>query len=276
MGLFFSLVMPVTRKNKRKVAKKPAAGETSLFVSTPKSSGIGRSLPPQRDLTRFVRWPKYVRLKRQKRVLLQRLKVPPSVNQFRRTLDKNTATQLFKLLDKHAPETKAEKKNRLLAAAKAKADGAKAEETQKPNTVKYGIKHITALIEQKKATLVLIAHDVDPLEIVIWLPALCRKMQVPYAMSRERPVSVKLLARRPPLLLLSPPSRRTPRLTSPRLLIPSRPTSWIVTTSSDANGVEVAWAKSPTPAFSRSKRLLPKRLFPDRLLKLSLLIIHSA
>merc|ERR1711890_224016 len=172
MGLFFSLVMPVTRKNKRKVAKKPAAGETSLFVSTPKSSGIGRSLPPQRDLTRFVRWPKYVRLQRQKRVLLQRLKVPPSVNQFRRTLDKNTATQLFKILDKHAPETKAE--------------SAKAEETQKPNTVKYGIKHITALTEQKKATLVLIAHDVDPLEIVIWLPALCRKMGVPYAIVKGK------------------------------------------------------------------------------------------
>merc|ERR1712100_647812 len=92
----------------------------------------------------------------------------------------------FNVLDKHAPETKAEKKNRLLAAAKAKADGAKAEETQKPNTVKYGIKHITALIEQKKATLVLIAHDVDPLEIVIWLPALCRKMGVPYAIVKGK------------------------------------------------------------------------------------------
>merc|ERR1712225_72814 len=178
--------MPVTRKsNKKKVAKKDDA-QTSLFQSTPKNFGIGKALPPKRDLTRFVRWPKYVRLQRQKRVLLQRLKVPPSVNQFRRTLDKNTATQLFKLLDKHAPETKAEKKNRLLAAAKAKADGAKAEETQKPNTVKYGIKHITALIEQKKATLVLIAHDVDPLEIVIWLPALCRKMGVPYAIVKGK------------------------------------------------------------------------------------------
>merc|ERR1712130_722786 len=63
----------------------------------------GQALPPKRDLTRFVRWPKYVRLQRQKRVLQQRLKVPPSVNQFNRTLDKNTATQLFKLLDNMLP-----------------------------------------------------------------------------------------------------------------------------------------------------------------------------
>merc|ERR1712137_85175 len=96
--------------------------------------------------------------------------------------DKNTATQLFKLLDKHAPETKAAKKERLVAAAKARTEGKQVEASQKPN----GIKHITALIEQKKATLVLIAHDVDPLEIVIWLPALCRKMQVPYAIVKGK------------------------------------------------------------------------------------------
>jgi len=179
-------VQPAARKGGKKKVVAKKAPETNLFQSTPRKFGVGQSLPPKRDLTRFVRWPKYVRLQRQKRVLQQRLKVPPSVNQFNRTLDKNTATQLFKLLDKHAPETKAEKKNRLLAAAKARADGNKVEASAKPNVVKYGIKHITALVEQKKATLVLIAHDVDPLEIVIWLPALCRKMQVPYAIVKGK------------------------------------------------------------------------------------------
>merc|ERR1712137_181396 len=187
MGLFFlSLLMPVTRKsNKKKVAKKDDA-QTSLFQSTPKNFGIGKALPPKRDMTRFVRWPKYVRLQRQKRVLQQRLKVPPSVNQFNRTLDKNTATQLFKLLDRHAPETRSEKKQRLLTAAKAKVDGEKPAAPQKPNVVKYGINHITALVEQKRPTLVMIAHDVDPLEIVIWLPALCRKMGVPYCIVKGK------------------------------------------------------------------------------------------
>jgi hypothetical protein len=43
----------------------------------------------KRDLTRFVKWPKYVRIQRQKRIILQRLKVPPMINQFSYTLDKN-------------------------------------------------------------------------------------------------------------------------------------------------------------------------------------------
>jgi ribosomal protein L7Ae-like RNA K-turn-binding protein len=39
---------------------------------------------------------------------------------------------------------------------------------------------------QGKAQLVLIAHDVDPIELVVWLPALCRKMNVPYAIVKVR------------------------------------------------------------------------------------------
>jgi len=50
----------------------------------------------------------------------------------------------------------------------------------KPKVVKYGLNHITSLIESKKAALVIIAHDVDPLELVLWLPTLCRKKDVPY------------------------------------------------------------------------------------------------
>ena len=52
-------------------------------------------------MTRFVKWPAYVRLQRQKVILSQRLKVPPAIAQFSHTLDKNTATQLFKLLNKY-------------------------------------------------------------------------------------------------------------------------------------------------------------------------------
>merc|ERR1712107_195057 len=40
-------------------------------------------------------------------------KVPPAINQFYSTLDRQTATQLFKLLDKYRPETKYAKKERL-------------------------------------------------------------------------------------------------------------------------------------------------------------------
>jgi hypothetical protein len=38
-------------------------------------AGIGGDLPPKRDMHRFVKWPKYVRIQRQRRVLNQRLKV---------------------------------------------------------------------------------------------------------------------------------------------------------------------------------------------------------
>jgi len=168
-------------------AGKPAAANKKLFEKTPRSFGIGGNIQPKRDLGRFVRWPKYVRLQRQKRVLMKRLKVPPAINQFTHTLDKNTATELFKLMAKYRPETKVEKRARLVTAAKAKtADGKDADKGPKPVVVKYGINHITALVENKKAALVVIAHDVEPIEIVVWLPALCRKMGVPYCIVKGK------------------------------------------------------------------------------------------
>jgi len=138
-------------------------------------------------LTRFVKWPEYVRLQRQKVILSQRLKVPPAIAQFSHTLDKNTATQLFKLLNKYKPETKAEKKTRLETAAKEKAENKEsAKDTKKPLFIKSGLNHSVALIEAKKAALVVIAHDVTPIELVIFLPALCRKMGVPYVIVKGK------------------------------------------------------------------------------------------
>jgi large subunit ribosomal protein L7Ae len=78
---------------------------------------LGQDIQPTRDMTRFVKWPEYVRLQRQKVILNQRLKVPPAIAQFSHTLDKNTATQLFKLLNKYRPESKQEKQARLEATA---------------------------------------------------------------------------------------------------------------------------------------------------------------
>ena len=59
---------------------------------------------------RFVKWPKYVRLQRQRRILNLRLKVPPALNRFTKALDRNTAQTLFKVLMKYRPEDKAAKK----------------------------------------------------------------------------------------------------------------------------------------------------------------------
>eukprot|EP00920_Eleutheroschizon_duboscqi_P021262 GHVT01050042.1.p2 GENE.GHVT01050042.1~~GHVT01050042.1.p2 ORF type:complete len:135 (+),score=21.67 GHVT01050042.1:1972-2376(+) len=52
--------------------------------------------------------------------------------------------------------------------------------------LKYGLNHITDLIEIKKAKLVVIAHDVDPIELVCWLPALCRKKDIPYCIIKGK------------------------------------------------------------------------------------------
>jgi large subunit ribosomal protein L7Ae len=146
-------------------------------------------LPPKADLTRFVKWPEYVRLQRQKVILNQRLKVPPAIAQFGNTLDKNTATQLFQLLNKYKPESKQEKKARLLQEAESKtAEGEKSttKDSKKPLFAKYGLNHCVALIEAKKASLVVIADDVDPIELVVFLPALCRKMGVPYVIVKNK------------------------------------------------------------------------------------------
>lgn len=173
-------------KEVKKTLKKDK--KSALFVARPKEFGIGRAPPPKGkiDIRHFYKWPKYVLLQRRKRVLLRRLKIPPTLNQFNYTLDKNGATQLFKLLNKYRPETKQAKKQRLLESAKAKEKGEDKTKTNKPNLVKYGLHHITALIENKQAKLVAIAHDVDPVELVLWLPALCRKMGVPYCVVKGK------------------------------------------------------------------------------------------
>jgi len=167
------------------VSKKQA--KNPLIERRPRNYGIGQDIQPKRNLSRMVRWPEYVRLQRQRKILNMRLKVPPAIAQFSNTLDRNTAAQLFKFLNKYRPETKVEKKERLHKEATAVSEGKKKEDvSKKPYNVKYGLNHVVALIESKKAQLVLIPNDVDPIELVIFLPALCRKMGVPYAIVKGK------------------------------------------------------------------------------------------
>jgi len=167
--------------------KEPEKEEVNpLFEKRKKNYSIGGDIQPKRDLSRYVKWPKYIRLQRQKRILYQRLKVPPAINQFTQALDKQTAFQLFKLMHKYRPETRAEKKARLTARAEKKAEGKEDEPGKKPVVIKYGLNHVTSLVEEKKAVLVVISHDVDPIELVVWLPALCRKMGIPYCIVKSK------------------------------------------------------------------------------------------
>jgi len=189
-----NMVQKKGKKAGKKVAAAPLAVKKTiakkvvnpLFVKRPKNFGIGQDIQPKRDLTRFVRWRKYIRLQRQTAVLKTRLKIPPPINQFSNTLDKQSATQLFKLMDKYRPESKEDKKTRLLARAEARAAG-KPDEPSKPKPkLHHGMQIVTKLIEQKKAQIVMIASDVEPIELVMWMPALCRKMGVPYCIVKNK------------------------------------------------------------------------------------------
>jgi len=177
---------PTTTTTATKAAPKKAKEVNPLFESRPRNFGLG-NVQAKKDLTRFLRWPKYIRLQRQRRILMSRLRVPPTINQFTRTLDKNSATNLFKILYKYKPESKIQKKHRLLKAAEAKTKGETvAQPSAKSAHLHFGIREVTSLIERKDAKLVVIAHDVDPIEIVVWLPTLCKKMGVPYVVVKGK------------------------------------------------------------------------------------------
>merc|ERR1712144_195473 len=66
----------------------------SAVEKKPRTFSIGGDiLPPKRNLIRFVKWPKYVRLQRSKMTLLKRIKIPPAINQFSNTFDKRQAAK---------------------------------------------------------------------------------------------------------------------------------------------------------------------------------------
>lgn len=75
-----------TKRQESKKQKNP------LLEKRPRNFGIGQDIQPKRDLSRFVKWPRYIRVQRQRRVLQERLKIPPPINQFNHTVDRQTGT----------------------------------------------------------------------------------------------------------------------------------------------------------------------------------------
>uniref|UniRef100_A0A2K5D6V3 60S ribosomal protein L7a n=1 Tax=Aotus nancymaae TaxID=37293 RepID=A0A2K5D6V3_AOTNA len=74
----------------------------------------------------------------------------------------------------------------LLARAKKKVAGKGDVPTKRPPVLRAGVNTVTTLVENKKAQLVVIAHDVDTIELVVFLLALCRKMGVPYCIIKGK------------------------------------------------------------------------------------------
>eukprot|EP00768_Dysnectes_brevis_P002213 gnl/Dysnectes_brevis/170_a197_9786.p2 GENE.gnl/Dysnectes_brevis/170_a197_9786~~gnl/Dysnectes_brevis/170_a197_9786.p2 ORF type:complete len:244 (-),score=83.12 gnl/Dysnectes_brevis/170_a197_9786:64-795(-) len=177
------------------MADKTAANKfpfKTLCKSRPMDFGIGNHIRPMKDLTRFVRWPRYIRIQRQRTLLKSRLKVPGQINQFIEATPSHVSKSLIKFASKYTPETSTEKKERLAVVAKAQTEGQTSEVARKIS-LKFGLAHVTSLIERKEAKLVLIAHDVEPIELVMWMPALCHKMGVPYAIVKGKSELGKLV-----------------------------------------------------------------------------------
>merc|ERR1712135_242480 len=70
--------------------------------------------------------------------------------------------------------------------AEKKVDGKEVAPAKRAPVVRAGLNTVTTMVEKKKAQLVVIAHDVDPIELVMHLPALCRKMGVPYCIVKGK------------------------------------------------------------------------------------------
>ncbi|KAK2092845.1 60S ribosomal protein L7A [Saguinus oedipus] len=100
---------PAPAVMKKQEAKKVV---NPLFEKRPKNFGIGQDIQPKRDLTRFVKWLRYIR-----------------------------------------PETKQEKKQRLLAWAEKKAVGKGDVPMKRPPVLRAGVNTVTTLVENKKAQL---------------------------------------------------------------------------------------------------------------------------
>lgn len=91
----------------------------------------------------------------------------------------------MKLAEKYATEKPEDRKKRLQENAAQKKD------TKAPLCLTTGVSAVTRAVEnagsnaENSAKLVLIADNVDPLEIVMFLPALCHTKNVPFAIVRN-------------------------------------------------------------------------------------------
>lgn len=119
------------------------------------------------------------------------------IKDFQQRLDAQKAEALFKLMLKYRPEN-TQAKNKKKKSRKSKDEQAKSkkkdaqaktpkkEEAKSPKkdaqakTIEMGLNSVALLVKEKKARLVVIAADVEPIKLVLHLPALCRKMNVPY------------------------------------------------------------------------------------------------
>ena len=165
-----------TKIDKNKVSDKELY--LKKYEETEKKFRTGCDIQPKKDLSRFVKWPLYIQIQRERKILYQRLKIPQIIDKFSRSLDKNVVKQLLFTLSKY-------KKNSI--------DNLN---NKKIIYIKHGINNITKLIQKRKALFIVIANDVNPIELVIWLPTLCQKMDIPFCIIKNKSRLGKLVSKK--------------------------------------------------------------------------------
>nr|ADD24116.1 60S ribosomal protein L7a [Lepeophtheirus salmonis] len=120
--------------------------------------------------------------------LLNAIKTPPAIFQFKNFLSDENFEKLKNILEKYKPENSKERKER------PKVNKGKLE--TKPLFIKSGSKHVVKLIESEKAKLVFIAADVDPIEIVLFVPSLCKFKNTSYCIIKNQKLLGSLVNRK--------------------------------------------------------------------------------
>lgn len=146
--------------------------DSEIFTKKQKFFKVGRDIQPKRDLKRFIKWPLYIKVQRERKILGEKLKIPPIINQFSKILDKNMSKQLFKILSTHTGLSSQYDNNN--------------NNNKKILNIKHGINTVTHSIQKGNALFVIIANDVNPIELVIWLPELCRKTDTPFCIVKDK------------------------------------------------------------------------------------------
>ena len=128
----------------------------------------------KRDLSRFVKWPKFMRIQRQKQVLSKKLKIPSIINQFIRVPPKNMTRYINETFFNKADSWR----------LKFGYDYPNFQSISK--YIRHGIKNVVNYIRKRIALFVIIAYDVNPIEMIVWLPFLCKKYNVPFMIVQNK------------------------------------------------------------------------------------------
>lgn len=162
--LYFRKRLDVCREKVTKKKEKLSIHTSKYFQDFKNDFHVKRKC----DLNRFIKWPLYVRIQKEKKILCSKIKVPVAIQQFSKPLTDEVADKVSNIFLKNKDSQLSAffKKNNFF--------------------IKHGINNLTNLIQKKKALFVLIANNVNPIELVVWIPALCKKAGVSFAIIKNK------------------------------------------------------------------------------------------